>query len=121
MVDLEAHESNCQLGLFVAQDDHALLNVKNNGLGIIKSKMSVYPYAMYDIELEDIDKQENTKGELISHLNIIKCKLQKVNINDLSHKLFNEKNSIDQQKNKSIELIELFENPILGQNDQSNA
>ena len=113
--------SKCQLGLFVAQDDHVELNVKNDDLAVIKSKRSAYPYTMYDIELDDIDKQENTKGELICHLNIIKCKLQKVNINDLSHKLFNEKNSIDQQKNKSIELIELFENPILGQNDQSNA
>ena len=83
--------------------------------------MSVYPYAMYDIELDDIDKQEITKGELICHLNIIKCKLQKVNISDLSHKLYNEKNLIEQQKNKSIELINLFQNPVIHQNDQSSA
>ena len=55
-VNLEAYQSKCKLGLFVAQDQQPGFGVKTNEMAVIISKIGLYPYNIYDIEVDDIDK-----------------------------------------------------------------
>lgn len=68
-LDLQAHQSKCSLGLFVAQSDHRDLSIVEGQLGVVNSNDVLYPYSTYDLDHEDMDKQEIQKGDLEKHLN----------------------------------------------------
>lgn len=54
-------------------------------MAIFKSDQSLYPYAVYDIQVNDIDKQENMKGELEDVLASLKNQLESFQLTQITN------------------------------------
>ena len=56
----------------MAQDEQPGFGIKTNEMAAVISNTGLYPYNVYHIEVDDIDKQEKVQGELNIEIDILK-------------------------------------------------
>ena len=74
-------------------------------MAAIISNTGLYPYNMYHIEVDDIDKQEQVKGELNIEIDILKQKFSNIDIANLNHKLSMKKVELNNKMTNSQALL----------------